>query len=154
VAEALSLHVTETSNPGILEKMTLTVAEDSDNDGGPGNPDMPELEDYRDNGLDGNDGTADGDLDTYLEVKIWWDDGDNIHQPGEPVIWQGTASDITASSPYVIDLDYTIEQATDYYMGFELYFDNSVGAEVDIAMTDRWVVDAVFELKQIPGYIY
>jgi predicted ribosomally synthesized peptide with SipW-like signal peptide len=151
VEETLSLHVAENSNPGILERMTLTVVEDSDNDGGI-NPPMPELEDYCDNGLDGDDGTADGDLDTYLDVKLWWDDGDNIHQPGEPVIWQGMASDITAASPFTIDLDFPMAVfPAEYYMGWELHFVNGPGDEY-IAMTDKWVVDAVFELKQIiPG---
>jgi len=153
VEETLSLHVTEASNPGILEKMTLTVVADSDNDGG-SKPPMPALEDYCD-GIIGNglDGTADGDLDTFLSVKLWWDDGDNIHQPAEPYIWQGMASFLTANPGYVIDLDYPINQGTQYYMGWELHFDDATGDAENIAMTDKWVVDAVFLLKQVPGYI-
>lgn len=92
----------------------------------------------------------DGELDNVLGIKMWVDDGDNVWEWGECIIYCGTFADLVtcASSldPIVIPLDI----CTDYYLGVKWvlpYYDTTywggpctygpfTEAQINQAMTD------------------
>ena len=136
--KTLSLHLIEGSNncPVIMEIIETKDAENGILE--------PELE------CNPNDTEPDGELDNYVEVTIWYDDGDNILEEGEIILVKDYAVNLV-SGPIAIDADPSTPEVIDdlvacttYYLGFDVHFLELEGQNVSDAMTDQWGFKVVF----------
>ena len=85
---------------------------------------------------------GEGDLAENLLVRIWCDDGDNIWQLEEPIIFEGPASDIPAC--YWIGPE-ELTACTTYYIGISWMVPPEVGNEIQ---SDSLRIDATFYAEQ------
>jgi predicted ribosomally synthesized peptide with SipW-like signal peptide len=100
-----------------------------------------------------SDTGPDGELDNFLWLFIWVDDGDNIYETDEAILYDGYAVNLPATIAY----PGTLVACTPVYVGFQYHFDQFNGsyaqgqhnntppggnesgsANVNIAMTDSW----------------
>lgn len=95
----------------------------------------------------------DGELQDFLLMKLWWDDGDNIYQAGEGIIFEGTLTELLcciggpAGDGYFVGF---LDECVDYYIGVEYHLATYVeDPDVNQVMDDEvcgniyFVVEAV-----------
>jgi hypothetical protein len=129
--ETLSFHVYD--NDAYLCKY-FRVNPDNDKDNGCNEP-----EDLEDESC-GDPGVGEGELDENMKLLIWEDDGDNVYEAGERIIFEGLASQL----PTVIDLE-ELEESTTAYIGIQWSVPSTVG---NIIQSDSLVIDGCFYAEQ------
>jgi len=87
----------------------------------------------------GNPGENQGELDENMDLLIWEDDGDNVYESGETVIFDNKASGLPVTNLEAIAGDTTT------YIGIQWSVDQGVG---NVIQGDRVVVDACFYAVQ------
>ena len=76
---------------------------------------------YEENGEDDP-----GELADNIEVRLWEDDGDNIWEECEPIIFEGTLAELLyENNPLFTEMH--IKACTTYYMGWEWWVPEEVG---------------------------
>ncbi|MBA7602675.1 hypothetical protein ES703_09771 [subsurface metagenome] len=87
-------------------------------------------------------GTPDDDIASEILVKLWIDDGDNIWEDGEVVLYDDTLSGLTAKLTVQLDA----VASTTYYVGWSWELPSAVGNE---HQGDYCTFDIVFGADQV-----
>ena len=138
----ISLHVYGNDAYGIM-----TIIPTSNDDVSSTEPEL-DAGDDEDNPTD----EWDGELAQNMSVVIWLDDGDNVHEDGETVLYQGTLPDDPEEVlKLIIDADpgttgiQPLEACTTYYIGIKWSIDSEVG---NIIQSDKFTADISFYTEQ------